>query len=149
MGSRKPSLFFVELGAAIRVASTTVPTLSSRPRSTSTVVDGGQDRASQFVFPQPVAKAQEGALIGQAGELLELGEFPIQRRIEESFFHDRIAQREPQLQEVNAQHGFQRKGRATRAVLGVVRSNEFDQCRPGNDPVHLIEEDLLTRLFGC
>ena len=33
------------------------------------LVDGGQ-----LVFLQPVAKAQDGALIGQAGEFLELGD---------------------------------------------------------------------------
>ena len=100
------------------------------------------------MFLQPVAKAQDGALIGQAAELLELGKFPIQRGVEKGFFHSRIAQREPQLQEVDAQHGFQREGRATDAALGVIRGNEFDQCSPGDDLIHLVEEDLLARLFG-
>ena len=95
-----------------------------------------------------MAKAQDGALIGQAGELLKLGEFPIQGRVEEGFFHGRIAQCEPQLQEVDAQHGFQREGWATGAALGVIRGNEFDQRSPGNDPVHLLKEDLLAGLSG-
>ena len=100
------------------------------------------------MFLQPVAKAQDGALIGQAAELLELGKFPIQRGVDKGFFHGRIAQREPQLQEMDAQHGFQRKGQATDAALGVIRGNEFDQCAPRNDLIHLVEEDLLAGLFG-
>jgi len=95
-----------------------------------------------------VAKAQDGALIGQTGELLELSKLAVQRGVEEGLFHRRIAQRKPQLQEVNAQHGFQRKGRATGTALGVVRGDELDQCRPRDDLVHLVEEDLLASLFG-
>ncbi|MNZ50815.1 hypothetical protein D3C78_686140 [compost metagenome] len=40
------------------------------------------------------------------------------------FFHGRIAQREPVLQQVNAQHGFQRIRFAATASLRIIRLDQ-------------------------
>jgi hypothetical protein len=44
----------------------------------------------QFVFLQPVAKTKNGRFIWQAGELLQLGKFAVQRGIKEGFLHDGV-----------------------------------------------------------
>ena len=65
-----------------------------------------------FMFFQPVAKAQDGGLVGQAGKLIELGKLAVQRGVEEGFFHAGIGQRERLLQKVDTQHGLQGKRRS-------------------------------------
>jgi hypothetical protein len=65
----------------------------------------------------------------QACELAHGGDF-VQR-----FFHGRITQGEPVLQQVNTQHGFQRVGYSTAAGLGVERLDSPQQACPGRpDP---------------
>jgi hypothetical protein len=87
-------LFLVELGAAISVASTTVPARSSKPLRCQQLVDGGQDLRGQLVLLQQVAKAQDGALVRQpispAAQAREVAE---QRHVVQRFFHGRVAQR--------------------------------------------------------
>jgi hypothetical protein len=39
---------------------------------------------------------------------------------------------------------LQRKGRTALLALGVVRRDEFDQCRPRHDFVHLLQELALA-----
>jgi hypothetical protein len=51
------------------------------------VVDCGQDLLSQFALFQPVAKAQYGGLVGQAGELLKLRKLAQHGGVKEGFFH--------------------------------------------------------------
>jgi hypothetical protein len=102
-GSRSPVLFFVELGAAISVASTTVPVFSSRPLPLQQVVDGGQDLIGQLVLLQPVPKAQARRLVRQAPTQRQTREVPEQRHIVQRLFHRRITQREPLARSLRAQ----------------------------------------------
>jgi hypothetical protein len=61
----------------------------------------------------------------QAGELAHGSDF-VKR-----FFHGRIAQGEPVLQQVDAQHGFQRMGFSAAAGLGVERLDQAQQTVQG------------------
>jgi hypothetical protein len=70
-----------------------IPTLSNRPRASSTSLTVARTRLGQFVFLQPVAKAQDAALIGHTDELLELRKLAIQRVVKDAFFHGRLNQR--------------------------------------------------------
>ena len=67
------------------------------------------------------------------------------------FFHGRIAQAPPQLQAVDAQHGLDGEWRAATQILvrtsGKGSDEGYQRC-PGNDLVHLIEEDILAGLLG-
>jgi len=111
-------------------------------------VDRGQHLHAQVVLLQQVTEPQNGALVGQA--LLahvQPGEFAKHRRVVQRFFHRRVRQVEPLLQEVDAQHGLDRKRRATAfgAGCGCVRRNQRHQFGPRHHQVHLVEELALAR----
>ena len=95
------------------------------------------------------AKPQDGALVGHSSTDIKLGKLPVQGHIKEGFFHGQIRQGELLLHEVDAQHGLQRKGRAAVLAFGVIRGNEIDQHRPGNDALHLAQKLLLARSSGA
>lgn len=63
-------------------------------------------------------------------------------------FHGGIAQREPILQQVNAQHGFQRIRLAATASLWVVRLDQRHQSTPRYHLFHLGQETLATGLLA-
>ena len=114
-------------------------------------VDRGQQLQAQLVALQQVAKAQDGALVGQVVLAhVQPGEFAKQRRVVQGFFHRRVRQVEPLLQEVNAQHRFDRKRRATAFGTGgrCVRRNQCHQLGPRHHQVHLVEELALARALG-
>ena len=75
-GSLFLSLFLVERGAAISVASTAVPALSSKA-----IIEGGQNLLRQLVVLKTVTGRQDGALVRQAAMRLELGEIALKRNI--------------------------------------------------------------------
>jgi len=53
-------------------------------------MDGAQNLLCEFVLLQAVAKAQDAALIGQAGECIGLGKLAVQRGVEEGLLHTGI-----------------------------------------------------------
>lgn len=65
----------------------------------------------------------------------------------ERFFHGRIAQGEPVLQQMDAQHGFQRIRFTATAGLGVERLDQSQQACPGHDLIHLGEEAFAACLL--
>lgn len=91
-----------------------------------------------------MTEPQDGALVGHARELWELGKFPVQRHIKERLFHARIRQGEPLLQKVRSQHGRQREGWAPLLAFGVVRRDQIDQRLPWDNFVHLLKEFALA-----
>ena len=113
------------------------------------VVDGGQNLLGQLVLLQPVAKAQDGALIGHSAMSIKPGKLPVDRGVKEGFFHRQIRQGEPLLHAVDAQHGLQSKGWAAGLAFGVVRGNDIDQCSAGNHPIHLGQQFLFAGLPGA
>ena len=110
------------------------------------VVDGGQHLLGQLVALQAVAKAQDGALVRQPPVGIELGKVSVQGRVKQGFLHPQIRPLEPLLQEVQAQHRLQLKGRTPVPALGVVRGNQLHQVLPGHDLLHLFEEGLFAGL---
>jgi len=105
------------------------------------------------VLLQQVAKPQDGALVRQAGHAGgQLGELAKQGDVEQGFFHGRIAEREPLLQEVDAQHGLQFERWTTHAAglaLGaVVRLDQGSELVPRHHALHLIEKLALARALG-
>ena len=111
-------------------------------------IDGGQNLIGQFVPFQPVAKAQDGALIGHSCMGIELGKLAVDRGVKESFLHAQIRQVEPLLHAMDAQHGLQCKGRAAILAFWVIRGNKVDQGSPGNHQLHLSQQLLLAGSLG-
>ena len=95
-GSRSPAAFLVELGAAISVASTTVPARSISPLLSSKSFDRQKILRRELVLLQHAPKAQDGRLIRHpltpAAQACEVAE---QRHVVQCLFHRRIAQVEP------------------------------------------------------
>jgi hypothetical protein len=148
-GSRCPWSFLVELGAAIKVASTTVPVLSIRPRSINPALTVAQYLLSELVRFQQMPKAQDGAFVGQSCDAsVEPGKLAVQRDVVQRFFHRRIGVTEELLQQVNAQHHFGGKRRASRLACRRMRRYQGQQLGPRNHQVHLIEELTLARALG-
>jgi hypothetical protein len=102
-----------------------------------------------------VAKAQDGALVGQAAHAgVQLGELAVQRHIVQALFHGQIAQAEPLLHAVNAQLGLRGKGRPTCLARRGVRLDQAQEFSPRHHQIHLIEQvapalgDQLTNSLG-
>lgn len=96
-----------------------------------------------------MAEPKNGALIGQPAVPAKAGKLTKQGHVVQALFHRRIAQGEPLLHEVNAQHGLQRKGRAALLAFGSIGRNQLDQCRPRHYALHLREELTLAHALGC
>lgn len=77
-------------------------------------IAGRHDLHAQTMLFEQVAKPQNGRFIRQAaGARVKVRELAIQRHIVQRLFHSRITQSKPLLQEMNAQHGFNCKWRAS------------------------------------
>ena len=96
------------------------------------------------MFFQPVAKSQDGGLIGQTKKFVQLGKLPVKRRVKEGFFHGGVGQREPQMHKVDSQHGLYGKGRSASAAFWVVRRNECHKGSLRYDLLHLFLELTLA-----
>ena len=112
-------------------------------------IDDGEDLLGQFVFLQPVAKPEDGALIGQASMGIKMRKLSVERYIKERLFQSKVRELKPLLQAVQAQHGLELKGWAAVLAFGVVRRDDRDQGSPGNDTFHVGQEHLLARRFGA
>jgi hypothetical protein len=135
------------LCAAIRVASATVPALSSSPRWIRFFIHDAKNLLRQFVLLQPVAETRNIALVGKSPKLFKLRNLPVKQHVKEGLIHGWIGQRKPLLHEVNAQQGLQGRPRPPCLAFRVIRCDEFDQCRPRNDLFQPFQEQLLARLF--
>lgn len=87
-GSRSPSLFLVELGAAMLLASTMGPVLSIRSCWAKPMLIGRQQ-----VFLQQVAKVQDDGFVRHAGCAIKIRKAAAQRPLVQLFFHGRITHR--------------------------------------------------------
>ena len=120
--------------------------LEQQPLGLQGGIDRGQDRLGQLVLFEKVAKPQDRALIGKsAAAEIESCELLKQRHVVERFFHGRVRQIEPLLQEVNTQHRFHRKRRPASLGCRRVRCNQCHQLGPRHDQFHLVEELALAR----
>jgi hypothetical protein len=67
----------------------------------------------------------------------------------EHVVHRRVAEREPLLHEVDAQHRAHRKRRPPTATLRRVRRDKRFQLRPRHDSLHLRPELALALVLGA
>ena len=112
-------------------------------------VDAVQDLWSQAVGLQEMAEAQDGGLIGDAGHAgIQVGKLPIQGDVMQALFHGRVGVTKELLQQVDAQHHFQRKGRASVLACRGVRRNQGQQITPRRNGIHLGQQLTLSRDFG-
>ncbi len=95
-----------------------------------------------------IAPFARGALVGHSHMGIKTCKLPVDRSVKEGFLHGQIRRGELLLHAVNARHAFQGKGWAAVLAFGVIRGNEFNQCSPGNCPIHLGQQLLLARLLG-
>lgn len=139
----------VELGAAISVASTSVPWRSSRPLGQQGI-HFPEDRLGEPLGFEQVTEVEDGRFIGDrifAG--IDAGKGPHHGHVVQRFFHTGIGQCKPLLHEVDAQHHRQRLGRPATlgADLRVVRFDQRTEPGPRYDTIHLGEERLAAGHF--
>ena len=111
------------------------------------VVDQLQNLRPELVLLQQATKPQDRRLVGQATIPVQARKFTEQRDVVQRLLHGRVAQREPLLHEVNAQHRLHSKGRATSLAFGPKRRDQLDQCRPRHHSAHLVQKLALARSF--
>lgn len=111
-------------------------------------VDDREDRRGQLMLFQQVPEVHDRGVFGYRRAQGQAGELAHGRDFVERFFHGRIAQGEPVLQQMNAQHGVQRIGFSAAAGVGVERLDQPQQTRPRHDLIHLGEEAFAACLLA-
>jgi hypothetical protein len=87
-------------------------------------VDDREDRRGQLMLFQQVPEVHDRGVFRYRGAQGQACKLAHGRDFVERFFHGRVAQGEPVLQQMNAQHGFQRIRFSTTAGLGVERLDQ-------------------------
>ena len=72
----------------------------------------------------------------------------VRRHVVQRLFHGRVAQAEPLLKVMNAQHGLDGEWWATGLGTRCMRLDDLHQCVPRHDSIHLVEKLALARLLG-
>ena len=97
---------------------------------------------------QQVPEVHDRRVFGDRSAERQTSELAHRSDLVQRLFHGGIAQREPILQQVNAQHGFQRIRLAATASLWVVRLDQRHQSTPRYHLFHLGQETLATGLLA-
>jgi hypothetical protein len=134
----------VELGAAIRVASTTVPTLSSE-----FVVDELQDARAQAVLFQQMSEAQNAHPIGDSIGAAQAHKVTVDGHFKQGFFCRQIRLAKPLLQAVDAQHHLQIKRRASSSGHGCMVRNKRYQLGLRHHQCHLVNQHFFAGATGA
>ena len=103
-----------------------------------------EDRGCELMRFQQVPEIHDCGVFGDRRAQRQSHELAHGRDFVERFFHDWIAQGDPVLQQMNAQHGFQRVGFSAVASLGVERLDQPQQASPGHNLIHLGEKALAA-----
>jgi len=119
-----------------------------QPLGAKQFVDQRQDLGGQFLFPQQPTKPLDRRLVGHCGVPVQACEFAEQRHVVQRLFHRRIAQREPLLHEVDAQHRLHCKRRAATLSFRGIGRNQGHQRNPRHHTFHLRQELALARALG-
>lgn len=119
-----------------------------QPIGAKQFVDQRQDLGGQFLFPQHPTKPLDRRLVGHCGVPVQACEFAEQRHVVQRLFHRRIAQREPLLHEVDAQHRLYCKRRAATLSFRGIGRNQGHQRNPRHHTFHLRQELALARALG-
>jgi len=112
--------------------------------------DQGKQPIAQIVrFKQMTELADRGLIRHGFPTQVDTHEAPHGSRIVQCFFHRRIGQVEPVLQEMNAEHTFQTdRWAACTFRHRVKRLDHFAQVAPGNVLIHLVEKLFPVRRFA-
>ena len=98
---------------------------------------------------EQVTEVEDRRLVRDVGKPAQLREAAHHRRVVQGFFHRRVAERVPLLQEMDAQHRRQRvRLAAGTAQLRVVRLDQRQQRLPRHHLLHLGQEDLPPRALA-
>lgn len=111
-------------------------------------VDQREDLIGQFVALQQVAESKDRALVGQPAVSAQAGELAQRRHVVQGLFHRWVAEGEPLLHEVDAQHRLHCKGWAAFLSFGGIRRHQFNERRPRHHAFHLREKLPLARALG-
>ena len=95
---------------------------------------------------QQVAEVEDGGLIGNRLSEAEPGELEHRAGVVELLLHAGLAQVEPELEAVDAQHHPQGVGAPAAPALRVDGRDAPLQLRPGDEPLHALKELLPPRL---
>jgi hypothetical protein len=114
-------------------------------------IDDGEDLLGQFVFLQPVAKPEDGALIGQASMGIKMRKLSVER------VYQRSASSSPRSESSNhccrqckRSMVSQLKGWAAVLAFGVVRRDDRStKAAQGTTTFHVGQEHLLARSLWC
>ncbi len=147
-GSRSPSAFLVELGAAMIVASTMLPRLSSRPLRarcafTRLRISGASSFSSSRCRKFRIVVSSGIGLVS-----VRPRERAHRRDLVERLFHRRVAQPEPVLHQVHPQHRLQRVGLTAAARHRIERLDQIQQRLPRHHLLHLGQEHFAPRLLA-
>ena len=118
----------IEFGAAISAVSTTVPVRSSRPLApNNSLTTAGICGTSLWAFSR---RRKRRIVVSSSSRVSQFRpcEIAQQRHIAQRLFRRRVAQREPLLREMDAQHGLDGKLRAFAFALRCRRRDQIDQC---------------------
>lgn len=111
-------------------------------------VDDRENCRRQLMLLQQVPEVHDRGVFRDRRAQCQTRELTHGRDFVECFFHGRIAEGEPVLQQVNAQHGFQWVRFSTATSLGVERLDQAQQTCPGHDLIHLGEEAFAACLLA-
>jgi hypothetical protein len=111
-------------------------------------IDDREDRRGQLMLFQQMPEVHDRGVFRYRGAKGQACKLAHGRDFVERFFHGGVAQGEPVLQQMNAQHGFQRIGLSATAGLGVERFDLARQTCPGHDLIHLAEEAFAACLLA-
>ncbi len=112
-------------------------------------IDQRKDPVAQAVRFQPVAELADRGLIGRPFvPEVDPDKGAHGARVIKRFFHRRVRDVEPVLEELDAKHPLKTHYRATGPVIpGIKRLNQRAQRVPRHDPIHVVQELLASCRF--
>lgn len=108
-------------------------------------VDGLEELLGQIVLFQQVTETQDADPIGHSGVYIQSSKVPVQRCLEQGFFHGEVAQAEELLKQIKAQHGLVRKGWTPSCLRWRHRRELRNKLWPRNNAVHQFQQFHLAR----
>lgn len=112
------------------------------------IVDGVQNARRQVALLQQVSEIHYRRVFRDRNAERQTSKLAHRSDFVQPFFHGRVAQREPALPQMNAQHGFQWVRLMATASIWGVPFDQRHQPAPRNHLLHLGKETLATGLLA-